>query len=194
MVSPLPIFSQPLPKVNNQKQIIYQAKIDEAALSSFMMKHACCYSFFPVFGCLLLQPCRALCCARHEAHLQAAAIKVTLYDDDVEVRAESYMQCCTCYGAGAPPQPQNHIGFCWPSPKMIRIIPLDQITDVTISSTFQCDRICITSTVSARPKDLDYGIDIIGLQDTKDFKNAILKQQRLRKETANGRMLPPTDS
>ena len=92
------------------RPVVYEAKIDENALGAFMMKHACCCSCLPGLGCLFLQPCRAMCWSKHEAHLLAEAVKVLIYEDCVEVRAEPYMQCCTCCGAGAPPQPQNQIG------------------------------------------------------------------------------------
>ncbi|EDV26086.1 hypothetical protein TrispH2_005386 [Trichoplax sp. H2] len=187
------VFSQPQPyeKATSERRVVYEGKLDENALASFMMKQACCCSCLPGFGCLFLQPCRAICWGRHEAHLQAQAVKVLIYEDAVEVRADPYMQCCTCCGAGAPPQPQNQIGCCWPSEKVIKAIPLDQISDVTISPTFECDRIRISSTVGGQNSS-NYGIEIIGLQDIEAFKDAIFKQQSVRKAATGVMALPPS--
>ena len=82
------------------------------------------------------------------------------------------------------------LGCCWPSEKVIKTIPLDHISDVTISTSFECDRIRVTTTFGGN-NNSNQGIEIIGLQDVEGFKNAIFRQQSLRKG-GNTIALPPS--
>ncbi|RDD47327.1 hypothetical protein TrispH2_000304 [Trichoplax sp. H2] len=157
------------------------AQMDEEGLSDFMISHACLCSILPPFSCLCLQPLRVLCCAKSEGLRQAQATRLVLYTDELELQLDSYCQCCACVGAGPAPRPES-AGLCGETGKMIKILPLDQISQITVFNYWQLNSIRIVSATPLFTMGKDSSIVTInGIVDAEEFAAAILNQMKIVK-------------
>lgn len=100
------VKSQPgLSSAFGGRDIIRRAEIDIDAYINDSVSLALKWSFVPFCGCFFCQPCRYCCWAAEEARIQANAISLILYEQELELTLKSHTIRCPCFGAAPPPRP-----------------------------------------------------------------------------------------
>ncbi|RDD46526.1 hypothetical protein TrispH2_002049 [Trichoplax sp. H2] len=168
------------------RDVIRKAEIDVDAYVKHTVSLSLRWSFVPFCGCIFCQPCRYCCWAEDEARIQANAISLILYEQELELTLKSHKIRCPCVGAAPPPRPYTIYATCGIVPDVTTTVPLSQIQKIALTEFqgIELLQFVYTTGQSSRPNQPApcASITVRCVKNAKSFRDAVLQQQRMISE------------